>query len=79
MKTEDDKGNDISSAVKGVLSMLQENTTSSAESTTNIECALEERPIKELYELMEQHKAHLNFFRIMECARKKIRWRLFLM
>ena len=56
---DDDESSCISSAVKGVLSILDSKTASTT--TPHGEHELEERPLKELYELMEQHKGHLKF------------------
>ena len=61
MKSEDGEEDDILCAVKGVLSMLDCKTASTSEQKADIECSLEKRPLKELYELMEQHKGHLKF------------------
>ena len=55
----DDESSSISSALKGVLSKLDSITASTT--TPHSEQKLEARPLKDLYELMEQHKGHLKF------------------
>ena len=62
---EDEKEYGISTAVKGVLSMLQANNMASTEvgNNSNTELPLEQRPLSELYELMLQHENHLQFLK----------------
>ena len=63
---DDEKENDISTAVKGVLSTLQSNNNPPHNATDKqgqVELPLEKHPLKDLYELIEQHKNHLKFLK----------------